>query len=77
MLKEGKKDVSQFALDVLKIDLRKIAYSSFNNYNFLRELNLSLPEYEALKKLSKREDLVIHKADKGNSVVITITSAHV
>ena len=63
-------DVSQYVLDILKIDLRKIAYSSFNNYNFLRELNLSLPEYKALKKLSARDDIIIHKSDKGNSVVI-------
>ena len=57
-------------MDILKIDLRKIAYSSFNRYNFLKELNLSLPEYEALKKLSSCKDIVIHKSDKGNSVVI-------
>ena len=63
-------DISQYKMDLLKIDLKKIAYSSFNNYNFLRELNLSLPEYEALKKLMLRKDIVIHKSDKGNSVVI-------
>ena len=53
-------------LDILKVDLKKIAYSSFNNYNFLRELNLSHPEYEALKKLSDCKDIVIHKSDNGN-----------
>ncbi len=63
-------DISRYKMDVLKIDLRKIAYSSFNHYNFLRELNLSHPEYEALKKLSSCKDIVIHKSDKGNSVVI-------
>ena len=57
-------------MDLLKVDLKKIAYSSFNNYNFLKELNISHPEYEVLKKLSARKDLVIHKSDKGNSVVI-------
>ena len=57
-------------MDILKVDLKKIAYSSFHNYNFLKELNLSLPEYEALKKLSACENIVIHKSDKGNSVVI-------
>ena len=57
-------------MDILKVDLKKIAYSSFHNYNFLRELNLSLPEYQALKKLSACDEIVIHKSDKGNSVVI-------
>ena len=63
-------DISQHKMDILKVDLGKIAYSSFNQYNFLRELNISLPEYEALKKLSTCKDIVIHKSDKGNSVVI-------
>ena len=63
-------DISQQKMDILKVDLKKIAYSSFHNYNFLRELNLSLPEYQALKKLSACDEIVIHKSDKGNSVVI-------
>ena len=36
----------------------------------LEELNLSKPEYDSLKKLSSNEEIVIHKSDKGNSVVI-------
>ena len=63
-------DASRQKLDLLKVDLKKIAYSTFNRYNFLRELNLSKPEYDALKKLSSNEDIVIQKSDKGNSVVI-------
>ena len=63
-------DISQHKMDILKVDLGKIAYSSFSQYNFLRELNISMPEYEALKKLSACKDIVIHKSDKGNSVVI-------
>ena len=63
-------DISQYKMDLLKVDLKKIAYSSFNNYNFLKELNLSHPEYQALKKLSSNKEIVIHKSDKGNSVVI-------
>ena len=63
-------NVTQQNMDILKVDMKKIAYSSFSRYNFLRELNLSQPEYEALKKLSACKDIVIHKADKGNSVVI-------
>lgn len=60
-------DISQYRMDLLKVE---IAYSSLKKYNFLKGLNISLPEYEVLKKLSTRTDLVIHKSDKGNSVVI-------
>ena len=34
-------DIAQYKMDILKVDLKKIAYSSFNDYNFLKELNLS------------------------------------
>ena len=63
-------DVSKYKLDLLKVDLKKVAYSTFNRYDFLKELNLSKPEYDALKILTSNEDIVIHKSDKGNSVVI-------
>ncbi len=63
-------DISKHKLDLLKVDLKKVAYSSFNRYNFLKELNLSKPEYDALKNLSSNKDIIIHKSDKGNSVVI-------
>ena len=32
--------------------------------------NFSNDEYIALKKLSKNKDLIIHKSDTGNSVVV-------
>ena len=63
-------DIEHHKLDILKVDLKRIAYASFNRYNFLRELNLSLPEFQALENLSSNKDIVIHKSDKGNSVVI-------
>ena len=63
-------DVSRSNLDLLKVNMKKIAWSSFKQYNFLKELNLSRAEYQALKNLSSNESLVIHKSDKGNSVVI-------
>ena len=63
-------DISSHTLDVLKVGLKNIAFSSFNRYNYLRELNLSKNEFDALKKLSSMKDIVIHKSDKGNSVVI-------
>ncbi len=62
--------ISKHKLDLLKVDLKKVAYSSFNRYNFLKELNLSKQEYDALKKLSSNKDIVIQKSDKGNSVVL-------
>ena len=65
-------DLSQYKLDILKVDLRKVAYSSFNQYNFLKELNLSQPEYQALKNLSSRKYTVIHKSDKGNSSSLSV-----
>ena len=71
LYKDVKKcDVSSHKLDILKINMKKIAYDSYNRYNFLKELNLSKVEYNALKKLSSMENIVIHKSDKGNSVVI-------
>ena len=57
-------------LSLLKLDLKKLAFGSFKRYNFLKELNLSKPEYDALKKLASNKDLVIQKSDKGNSVVV-------
>ena len=63
-------EVSRHQLDILKVDIKKVAFSSFNRYNFLKELNLSKPEFQALKKLKSNRDIIIHKSDKGNSVVI-------
>lgn len=50
--------------------MKNIAFSSFNRYNYLKELNLSRAEFQALRTLSKLKEIVIHKSDKGNSVVI-------
>ena len=55
-------DLSRHKLDVLKVGMKNIAFRSYNRYNYLRELNLS--------KLSSMKEIVIHKSDKGNSVVI-------
>ena len=69
-------DISRHQLDILKVDMKKTAFSSFNRYSFLKELNLSLPEYQALKNLKANKDIVIHKSDKGNSVVIVDRDAY-
>ena len=63
-------DLPKNTLDLLHVDLKRIAYRSFNRYDFLKELNLSKPEYDALKRLASNRDIVIQKSDKGNSVVI-------
>lgn len=60
--------------DVKNCDISRyqllINFLSFDRYNFLKELNLSKPEFQALKKLKLNQDIIIHKSDKGNSVVI-------
>ena len=42
----------------------------FANYNFWNELNISKEEFLALKGLSSNKDIILQKADKGNSVVL-------
>ena len=72
LLYKGVKDcqIPRHQLDILKVDIKKVAFSSFNRYNFLKELNITMAEFQALKKLKSNTDIVIHKSDKGNSVVI-------
>ena len=45
-------------------------YSSFENYNFWNELNLNKDEFLALKGLSSNKDIILQKADKGNSAIL-------
>ena len=63
-------DVTSNNLDIIKIALKKYAYSSFKEYKFLKELNLSREEYNALKNLSSLKNIIIQKSDKGNFVVV-------
>ena len=63
-------DVTDMKLDILKINMKRIAFNSCNKYKFARELNISNEEFTALKGLASGEDLVIHKSDKRNSVVV-------
>ena len=44
--------------------------TSFRNYNANIPQHLSNEEFEALKNLSPNCNLIIQKADKGNSVVL-------
>ena len=48
--------------------MKKICLSSFENFKFKDELNITPDELKAWKDLSSRKDIIISKADKGNSV---------
>ena len=63
-------DVPSSDLDIIKVALKEYAYGSFKKYDFLKELNLSRDEYNALKNLSSLKNIIIQKSDKGNSVVL-------
>ena len=56
----------------LKNKLKFICFSTFKSYSFDKaEKALSQAKSIALKYLIKRKDLVIQKADKGYTVVVT------
>ena len=58
--------------DFLKNKLKDICFSTLKSYSFNKvEKNLSEVKSIVLKNLIERKDLVIQKADKGNTVVIT------
>ena len=57
-------------LDFVKTKTNETALSSFRQYNKNPQQNLSKEELAALANLSKNKDIVIHKSDKSNSVVI-------
>jgi len=56
--------------DFVKTKIKDAALSSFRFYNANVPQNLSDEELEALEKLSKNNNLIVQKADKGNSVVL-------
>ena len=62
--------IEDHELEKLKTEIKKEAYSSFDNYNFWNELNINKEEYLALKGLSSNKNIILQKADKGNSVVL-------
>ena len=64
-------------LEIVKIDMKEIWFSSFENFKFKDELNIIPDELKALKDLSSRKDIIIQKADKGNSVVILNKSDYI
>ena len=63
--------IEDHELEKVKTDLKKEAYSLFDNYNFWNELNISKKEFLA-KYLFSNKVIILQKADKGNSVVLVI-----
>ena len=63
-------DVPSSDLDIIKVALKKNAYSSFKKYNFWEELNLSRDDYNALQNLSSLKNIIIQKSHQGNSAVL-------
>ena len=57
--------------DFIKNKLEDICYSTLKSYSFDTVEKKSEAESIALKNLIERKDLVIQKAGKGNTVVIT------
>ena len=54
----------------VKVDMKKICLSSFENFKFQDELNITPDNFKAFKDWSLYKDTIIQKADKGNFVVI-------
>ena len=66
----AKLPVSNDILEQLKVEIKKEAFSSYGNYSFWDELNISKQEHVALKDLSANKDLSIQKSDKGNCSLV-------
>ena len=64
-------------LDFVKSKIKDAALGSFWFYNTNVLQNLYNQELEALDKLSKNKNLVVQKADKGNSVVLVDRDVYV
>ena len=61
--------ISNFALDCIKTRLRDSTFSSYKETSKFMENNLPKAEFHALKSLIRNKELIIQKADKGNTVV--------
>ena len=62
--------IEDHELEKVKTGIKKEAYTSFDNYNFWNELNISKEVFLVLKGLSSNKDIILQKAGKGNSVVL-------
>ena len=61
---------SSFVKECIKSRLWDCAYSSCKQVSKISDKNLPDKEIKALKNLIENKDLVIQKADKGNTIVI-------
>ena len=66
----AKLPVSDNILERVKVKIKREAFSSYDNYSFWDELNISKEEHVTLKCLSANNDLIVQKSDKGNSAVL-------
>ena len=59
-------------MSLIKARLLDTALTSYQNFFSAKDPseNLTPSEFKALKRLSKHKNIVIQKADKGNTVVI-------
>ena len=63
-------EVSNLDKEFIKSRLRDSAFSSYKDTGKTPEKNLPKEEFDALKILLKNKDIIVQKADKGNTVVI-------
>ena len=69
--------LSNSDLDIVKTKINDAALSSFCFYDANVPQNQSNEELKAVKKLSKNNNVVVQKADKGNSVVLVDSDVYV
>ena len=67
---DAKLPVSDNILEWLKVEIKREVFSSYDNYSFWDQLNISKEGHMALKDLSANNDFIIQKSDKGNSLVL-------
>ena len=62
--------VSNLDKEFIKSRLRDSAFSSYEDTGKTLEKNFSKEEFDALKILLRSKDIIVQKADKGNTIVI-------
>ena len=62
--------VSNLDKEFIKSRLRDSAFSSYEDTGKTLEKNFSIEEFDALKILLRSKDIIVQKADKGNTIVI-------
>ena len=71
-------EVPSESLKILKYKLLDTATSSYAKIKSCRvKSNLSIDEAKVLNSLTKQKDIIIQKADKGNTVVILGKESHI